>query len=200
MAAKKNIEEKLQSLADAFDSDENIVENVMHRIDQLAAAEPKKQSKNNLLVRRFIMNRFTKLAAAAVIIIAVTLSITLFDKSIPAAYALEQTIQASHSVYYLHIKAFDPSQQEPTEVWAEFDGAGQVKNVRLYMPEWTSIYDGPKLIVWKEGKAQIWLEKKNVLGIVADETIANHILKTVEELDPKLAVNRLYETYKKSKL
>ena len=69
MTAKETIEQRLKELGQAISPDETLIENVMSRIE----AEPD-YNKKKILVRRFIMNRLTKLAAAAVIIIAVTLS------------------------------------------------------------------------------------------------------------------------------
>ena len=142
---------------------------------------------------RIIMKaRITKLTAAVVIIIAVVLAITILDKSIPTAYALEQTIQANHSVRYLHIKNFITSHEdEPGQSWIEFDEEGQVKNVRLDVPEWAGGGDGAKLVVWKENKAQVWLKKKKAMVTVRDRSVANQFLKLVEQCDPKLSVQRL---------
>ena len=70
-------------------------------------------------------NPFTKLAAAAVTIIVVTLSVTIWDNTISKAYALEQTIKASHSVRYLYIKAYNKGMEEPKEFWIEFDEQGR---------------------------------------------------------------------------
>jgi len=137
-------------------------------------------------------SRITKLAAAAVIIIAVVLSINLWDKSIPTAYALSQTIQASHSVRYLHIKSFKTNEDEPKEFWVEFYEDGEVKNIRMHMPEWDSPEDGAKVTIWKENKAQVWLKKKNILVTIRDKTVAAHFLNFIKELDPKLVVERLY--------
>jgi len=142
----------------------------------------------------------TKLAAAAVIIIAVVLSITFLDKSVPSAYAIEQTIQASHSVRYLHIKDFKEGMEEPKEFWLEFDEQGNVKNIRAHMPEWDSPEDGAKMVVWKENIAQVWLKKKNVLATIRDKTVAARVLKFIEELDPRLAVARLYEQAEQAKV
>lgn len=55
-------------------------------------------------IRRIIMrSRITQLAAAAVIIIAVLLSINVLDKSVTPAYALEQTIKALRTVSSVHM-------------------------------------------------------------------------------------------------
>ena len=134
----------------------------------------------------------TKLAAAAVIIIGVLVSINLLDKSIPKAYALTHTIEASHSVRYLHIKSFRQNEDEPKEFWIEFYKDGEVKNVRMHMPEWDSPEDGAKVTIWKENKAQVWFKKKNSLITIRDKTVAAHTLNFIKELDPKLVVQRLY--------
>ncbi len=199
---RDNIEQNLEKLSRAIGDDERFLENLMSRIDALpdSRTERKTEMKNKLLVRRLIMNRFTKLAAAAVIIIAVVLSVTLFDKTIPRAYALEQTIQASHSVRYLHIQSFVSPDQEPGKTWVEFDEMGQVKNVRIDLPEWAGGGDGPKLIVWKENKAQLWMKKKKSLVTIKDKTVAAQMVKMVEQLDPKLAVERLQTKEEQGKI
>ncbi len=156
-----------------------------------------KSNRFELNIWKLIMNKpITKLATAAVIIIAVFAGINHFGGSVDIvmpAYALEQTIQANHTVRYIHIKNFKAGEDEPKEFWLEFDEYGQMKNARVHLPEWDSPEDGPKLIVWKENKAQIWLKKKNIFATIKDKTVAAHMLKFVEELDPRLAVERLYE-------
>ena len=145
-------------------------------------------------------SKITKLAAAVVIIIAVVLSINIFDKTIPSAYALEQTIEANHTVRYLHIQSFVSPDQEPGKTWVEFDEAGQVKNVRIDLPEWAGGGDGPKLVVWKENKAQLWMKKKKSLVTIKDKTVAAQMVKMAEQLDPKLAVERLQRKKEQEKI
>ncbi|HCO92865.1 MAG TPA: hypothetical protein DIU00_02760 [Phycisphaerales bacterium] len=63
-------------------------------------------SKSPLSIRNIIMKSpITKLAATAVIIIAVTLSITFFDKSVTPAYGIEQTIEAFRDVDSVYVEA-----------------------------------------------------------------------------------------------
>ena len=164
----------------------------------LRACRQPSVSKRPFNTRSIIMKSpITKLAVAAMIIIAVMVSITVLDKSVAPAYAIEQTIQASHSVRYLHIKDFKSEEDEPKEFWVEFDEQGQVKNARAYIPEWDAPEDGAKEIVWKENKAQVWVTKKNVLATIRDKAVAAHMLKLIEELDPRLAVERLREREKR---
>ncbi len=202
MNANGNIEQKLEKLGQAISSQDGFVETVMSRIESAGVAEPDRIKKLNkkLILRRFIMNRFTKLATAAVIIIAAILSITILDKSATSVYAIEQTIQASHSVRYLHIQSFVSSDQEPGKIWVEFDQTGQVKNVRMDLPEWAGGGDGPKLVVWKENKAQLWMKKKKSLVTIKDKTVAAQMVKMARELDPKLGVERLQKEKEQGKI
>jgi hypothetical protein len=65
--------------------DERVLRDILQAIE-----EP-----NRPTIWRIIMkSKITKFAAVAIITIVVVLSITLLDKSIPSAYALEQTIKA----------------------------------------------------------------------------------------------------------
>lgn len=108
------------------------------------------------------------------------------------AYALEQTIQASHSVQYLHIKSFMSSiSDEPAECWIEFDPGGQVKNIRLHKPAWMKPDDGNTVIVWKDNKMQLWTKKKNFLVTMKDKETAAQILSMVEQINLKNAVENI---------
>lgn len=80
MTAKENIEEKLEKLGQAIGSDELFLKNVTNRINAKPIAESNRtgKSKNKLLLKRFVMNRFTKFAAAAVIIIIVLVGTTFW--------------------------------------------------------------------------------------------------------------------------
>jgi len=151
--------------------------------------------KRPLNIRNIVMKSpITKLAAAAVIIIAVTLGLTtILDKSVTSAYAIEQTIQASHSVRYIHVKSFFLPHEEPIEGWVEFDPSGQIKNMRINKPAWMTPTDGETVIVWKDGKMKFWIKKKNFLIIQKDQEIAAQVLSTVEQLDPKHAVANILQ-------
>ena len=53
--------------------------------------------------RMLMKSRVTKLSAAAMIIIAVALSMTFLDRSISPAYAIEQTIKALNEISTVHV-------------------------------------------------------------------------------------------------
>lgn len=145
-------------------------------------------------------SRITQLATAAAVILIAALAITFLEQSVTPAYAIEQTIEANHSVRYLHIKDFKAGEDEPKEFWVEFYEDGQLKNARLHMPAWDSPHDGPKEIVWKENIAEVWLKEKNVFATIRDKNVAARVLKFVEKCDPRLAVERLQEQQQQGKV
>ncbi len=68
------------------------------------AYEKQKSALTEQNIWRIIMkSKITKLAATALIIIAVVLAIGLWDKSTPTAYAIEQTIEAMRKVTTVHL-------------------------------------------------------------------------------------------------
>ncbi len=179
------------------DTNQEVLNELFSELDRAKTLTPVKQPN----IWRIIMkNPMTKIATAAAVILIAVLGITFLDKSVPSAYALEQTIQASHTVRYLHIKTVVLSQDEPGQSWVEFDARGQVKKVRMDLPEWAGGGDGPKVIVWKEDKAQVWLKRKKSLVTIGDKTIADQYLKLVQQCDPKLALKGLNEQQEQDKV
>ncbi|MHC4482505.1 MAG: anti-sigma factor family protein [Planctomycetota bacterium] len=175
---------------------------VLSRILQEQSLKLRKTGKFDKQVRLWsiiMKSKITKLAAAAAIIIVAGLLITFLGTSKPA-YALPQTIEANHSVRYLHVKDFKAGADEPKEFWVECDEFGAVKCARLHIPEWESPEDGAKIAVWKENQADVWFKKKNFFGRFRDKLVADRMLKMVEECDPKLAVERLYEQQAQGKV
>jgi len=194
-----NNENQFKNFIRGIKFDDTVDPNHRDKLEQdllLATAKTDpRQKDSSLKIWRIIMrSQITKVAAAAVIVIAVVLSLTFLEKSVAPAYAIEQTIEVNHTVRYLHIKSFDAEHEnEPKEFWVEFYEDGQVKNVRMHMPEWDSPSDGAKVVVWKENKAQVYLKRKNILATIRDKRVAAEILKFIETFDPGLAVKRLDE-------
>ena len=175
---------------------------VLDRILQEQSLRLKKTKKADRQLRlwRIIMkSQIAKFAAAAAIIIVAGLLITFVGTGEPA-YALPQTIEANHSVRYLHVKDFTAGADEPKEFWVECDEFGSVRFARLHIPEWESPEDGAKIAVWKENQADVWMKKKNFFVRVRDKLTADRMLKMVNECDPKLAVERLYEQQTQGKV
>ena len=142
--------------------------------------------------RTIMHSRITKLTVAAAASLAIIVGGAVFwGGSASTAYAIAQTIEANHTVRFLHVTDRDATHEEPKEFWVEFDEFGQVKNVRIHMPEWDSPSDGAKAIVWNSDTVRIWFKKKNGYFIARDKTVADKMLGLVEGCDPRQAVKRL---------
>src|SRR4030042_4535851 len=76
-------------------------------------------------VRRIIMkSRMTKLAVAALIVIAAALSITFLRNAAVPAYALDQTVAALKNVRFMHLVAHNDAGQIEDERWIEVGMGG----------------------------------------------------------------------------
>ncbi len=173
--------------------------------DVLNAQEKSKKTKSAAtkpgLGRIIMKSSITKLAAAAVIMIAVILSINLFNESMPSAYAIEQTIEANNNVRYLHIKIYTADEKEPREGWLEFDRDGQVTKARINLPAWFFPTDGARVIVWKEDIEQVWDKSKNILGTMkANKDTKEQLTAFLRKVDPRLAVKHIYELESQDKV
>lgn len=142
----------------------------------------------------------TKLAAAAIVVVAVALFIVLWGKSTPSAYALEQTIDANRSVRWLHIKNFTTGQEEPREGWIEFGADGQAKSLRASMPDWASPVDGARVLVWKDGTVQMWIKKQNRLAIMKADDQRDQLNAMLQKIDPRSVSARIAELKQQGKV
>jgi hypothetical protein len=140
-----------------------------------------------------INSRITKLAAAAVIIVAVVTSITVFNKSVPTAFGIEQVIDDYNNVRFLHVKQFWANRQEPDEFWIKSDEQGRVAKARYYLPVTD---DGIKLITWSPEKAEVWFKTKNGFLICQAKKVEGWMQSIVEQCQPKLVMKKLLEDQK----
>jgi len=104
MAHKDKLEDKLEELGRAVGSDDSIVDTVMSRIEAQSFSESKRVRKE-LLVRKIIMNRFTKLAVAASIIVAMFAGIKFFVFNESAVvYAITDAPEVLKKANIIHVK------------------------------------------------------------------------------------------------
>jgi hypothetical protein len=98
----------LEKLGRAIDSEDSLVRNVMSRIDAKPIGESEKIKKLSakLISRRIIMNRFTKFAAAAAIIVVAVLSLTILDKSAAPAYGITDLPELYEQAKIIHIQGW----------------------------------------------------------------------------------------------
>ena len=136
-------------------------------------------------------NRIAKLATVAAVLLIIASAVIILDHVAKPAYAIEQTIEISHSIRYLHTRCYEPNHDEPKKFWVEFDEYGNIKHIRMDFPEWAGEGDGAKLIVWKENKADIWFKQKKSLIRMSDKTIADSMLQMVEMFDLNGILERL---------
>jgi len=164
MTVKENIEEKLEKLAQAINRDDSTFENVMSRIEagQIGRSGTISKFIDKPMVRRFIMSRFTKFAAAAVIIVAVALSITVVDKLTSPAYAFDQTLEAVTNVRFMHVLRRNEAGQIEDERWIEIGSDGfQIRYRQDNPPGRLIVEDGQTVSVYYKDKNTIILYDPN---------------------------------------
>lgn len=176
--------------------DDKIIDDALTAFDKSKKTQSVSPGPN---IWRIIMkSRITKLATAAVIIIAVVLSIIFWDKSVTNVYAIEQTIEANRTMRYLHLRYFDSSHDNVAkECWLEFDETGHATNVRINWSEWMA---GGEVVVWNKDKTQILNKKQNFLITFNDEIYTDRVLTMARRENPRLAVERLYERQAKGEV
>ena len=168
--------------------------------DALAAYEKSRMTQSADLqpsVWRIIMkSKITKFAAAAIIIVAVVLSINIFDRSVPTAFGIERVMEAYNNIRYLHVKQFRSIQEEPVESWIKTDEQGGIEKARYYLPEYISPEDGAKLIAWTPQRAELWFKRKNGYLIFQTKKVEPMMQSLLEQCQPKLVMKKLLEDQK----
>jgi hypothetical protein len=191
---------KIEQLARQIHIKPGVINNA-RILDDAADALEKTTSAMSLTARmslwRTIMkSRITKFAAAAIIAIAAVLSVSVFFKSVPTAFGIEQVIDAYNNVRFLHVKRTKPNQQEPIEYWIKSDEQGNIAKARIYQPEHVQPEDGAKLIAWTPERAEIWFKRKNGYLIFQSRRIEGWMRSLLEQSQPKLVMEKLLEGQK----
>ena len=195
----EHIEQNLEQLADAVGGRDSFVNDVMSRIEN-SSVQPSNKQQRNTVLRRVLMKNTIKFTAAAVILVAATLSLTLFDQTVPSAYALEQTAQASHSVHSIHFREFHPGHDKPILAWAEFHPSGLLKQFRLNVPGWDSPQLGPKECIWKDNVASIYLKDKDEFISIKETEVAEKMYNGIKQADPKYFIQKMKEFRQEGKI
>jgi hypothetical protein len=140
--------------------------------------------------RTIMKSPITKIAAAAVIIIAVAISVTILDKSVTPAYAIEQTIEANRGLWFIHLKCEPSTKGHVDEIWAQFDDNRQLTNLSM---NFLDTEDGPKDVVWHEGKAEVWFKAKKRIAVLREKDMLAKLKMSYEFFDPKRIVEEIYQ-------
>ena len=160
----------------------------------------KSTSYHPIIWRTIMKSPITKLTATAVIIITVVFLITFFEKATAPAYALEQTIEANHSIKTVQLRKFEKGQSiennEFSDYWLKYDNAGKLSNLRCNEHG----KDGVKFTVWNEGIKKTWIPQDNVVIV---ERLNSNTAKEWEdfakEFDYELLLQWLNDQIKEKK-
>ena len=147
---------------------------------------------------RIIMKSpITKLTAAAATIIAVVFSISLLDKAATPAYALEQTIEANHTIKTIHLRIFEGAESiennEFSDYWIKYNDAGKLSNLRRNEHDKDSFV---RFTVWNEGVSKTWIPENNLVIVKRLNNTAKELEDFAETFDPKLFLQWLYDQSK----
>ena len=184
----------LQSVYEMLNRDhsplrEQLLEQLPQRAPRQSGA-PGRQTRPRNIGEIIMKSNWTRLTAAAVVIIAVGFgALLMFDGAAVPAYAIEQTVQANRAVRSIHLRVASPG-KGLAEAWATFGEDGEPLQIRMDFPE---SEDGHKVTVWEEGKASVWVKSKNVLLVVGEPNLLARIKGRMELFDPRMAMKRCYK-------
>ena len=174
--------------------DEWACESAKQALLDVAADEREKQPKpgpNSPLVfigRTIMKSPIKKLAVAAVIMIAVMLSVHLWDKSAPSAYAFAQTVEAMQGKRSFHIQTYF-QQRRKDEFWAEFDEEGKLLRYRQKEGKGP---DGSLLTLWENGVQSQYFPPPWGVHLMKRVDNTDGGLEGLEEFDPETTVQEIH--------
>jgi len=160
--------------------------------DVLAAQRESEISKSAIaepnIGRTIMKSRITKLAAATVIVGAGILSIHLWDRSTPSAYAFVQTVEAMQGKRSFHIQTYF-QQRRKDEFWAEFDEEGRLIRYRQREGQGP---DGSLLTLWEAGVQSQYFPPPWGVRLIKRVDNADGGLEGLEEFDPETIVQEIH--------
>ncbi len=164
---------------------EELRREVLSVFNKTAQQSQKRTTPLGVLRRKIMKSPVTKIAAAAVIIITGILAVNLFDQSVPTAYAIEQTVEASRNLRFIHLKneSAGTGGKGVDEMWAAFDAEGNLQRLRMNFP---NPADGPKDVIWQEGKAAVWFKAKQRTAVVREKNMLARLKMSYRDFDPKV--------------
>jgi hypothetical protein len=182
---KKSYLENIEMSADA-EMDGRILGNALTAMEKSQKVSPAFAGPDK---RRIIMKSpITKLAAAALIFGAVMLSIHLWDKSTPPAYAFEQTVEAMQGKRSFHIQTYF-QQRRKDEFWAEFDEEGRL--IRFRQEEGKGPR-GAMVTLWEGSVRSQYYPPPWGIHLMARVDNTGGGLEGLEEFDPETIVQEIH--------
>jgi len=125
------------------------------------------------------------IAAAAVVLVGLVVSIGILDRSTGPAYALEQTVEAVKDIRYFHFRLLDPRQNKDKEAWVEYGQDGRLNKVRVDFLRMNSV------MVWSRDVTQYLKADPDELDIFKDMEYTDKILFFANRHDPRNAIEYL---------
>jgi hypothetical protein len=184
MDNKNKVESRLEAMGSELRSRESVVSDVMKRIDMIPDSAAPVRKQRDAMIWRLAMNKYAKIAAAAaILIVALVVTVTILEKSTAPAYALDQTVTAFQLVKFVHVTDWEVGKEEPMQIWMEYGADTEPVRIRFSMPEWKNPLDGPKEAIWAAGIAQVYMPKKNVFVTVAEKRIVREMRDLAGGLD-----------------
>ena len=134
MRPSENMEKLIKKLRfnAGAETHDKMLGNVLQALDECEEQKPSAIAPN--IWRTIMKSPIAKLAVAAVIIVAVALSITVVDKLATPAYAIVQTIEAFKNVRYMHVVRRDKAWNIQDERWIEIGPDGVQARYRQDTP------------------------------------------------------------------
>ena len=118
MSSKEPIEEKLEDLGKAIGSQEELVEKVMSRIEEKPAIKSL-QTEPQYIWRKIMKNPVRKLAAAAIIIVALLISFQFSNSGVVWGTVLEQVENAQNIVFHITTNTKVKSEEQEIPIQTE---------------------------------------------------------------------------------
>ena len=135
-------------------------------------------------------NNWKRLAAAMLLALIVVLgTIAVFRQTAPAAYALEQTLEANAGLRYIHVRTQPPG-SGVSEAWAQFGDSGELLRLRMIFP---NTPDGAKEVLWQEDKAEVWFKTKGHVLVVHEREMLERMPQMLAALDPRMITEQLHQ-------
>lgn len=107
------------------------------------------------------------------------------------AYAIEQTIQAVRAVRYVCFNVeVNTKGKGGGQFWAEFDERGQMLRARVSQ---NTDDDGPKEILWRDGKAEVWIKQKQVVMVVQEKQLLEKLRQQMDFMNPMGIITQLQD-------
>jgi hypothetical protein len=186
MTLEDKLERELEELGGTIMPNEKLIDAVMSRIEE---QDSTKQRGQVLLIRRIIMNRFSKLTAAAAIITGLVIWAQMEGPVIPKAYALQQSLDAYNSILWLHVKASTDGRYGNSDTWLQYDKYGNIVNMRFQTP-YLGDSVGSFVLVSNSEESEAWLARFNlhITGYGRTDPIFGFDVSTVE---PRNLIERL---------